>query len=131
MCGEVHHHGRRLYGAPGLLDAHEHGLGAHGLAVGGAQVEGGGDQLSLRVLGPLLQHLNNTRQTTINNPQMLVIFRKQLHNTRQNTLNNPEHYDPEMLVILYSWYFLQAFNFRYFHAPIDSAKITSFKYISI
>ena len=29
--------------------------------------------------------------------------------------------------ILYNWYFLQAFNFRYFRASHDSAKITSIK----
>ena len=29
--------------------------------------------------------------------------------------------------VLYEWYFLHAFNFRYFHAPHDSAKMTSFK----
>ena len=29
--------------------------------------------------------------------------------------------------ILNNWYFLQGFNFRYVHAPHDSAKITSFK----
>ena len=28
--------------------------------------------------------------------------------------------------VLYNWYFLQAFNFHYFHAPNVSAKITSF-----
>ena len=29
--------------------------------------------------------------------------------------------------LLYNWYFLQAFNFCYFHAPRYSANITSFK----
>ena len=29
--------------------------------------------------------------------------------------------------ILYNWYFSQAFNFRYFRLPHDSAKVISFK----
>ena len=33
----------------------------------------------------------------------------------------------EKKYILYNWYILQAFNFRYFHAPHDSTKITPFK----
>ena len=60
-----------------------------------------------------------------------------IKNTFLNQKNNQKIIPPLILdqttfpiffgPLLYNWYFLQAFNFRYFRAPHDSAKITSFK----